>query len=109
MNDQIAELKEHVNTIAADLKADIKNLNHILTGNGTPENGYVYRTARAEHDIKNVKLVIQDVPELRTKTESLQTQMKEHTEARKWWFRSIIGAAIVSVTASVVAAWKGVP
>ncbi len=109
MNDQIAELKEHVNTIAADLKADIKNLNHILTGNGTPENGFVYRTVRIEdradkleHDLKNVKFVAQDVPAIRAK-------LDEHTEARKWWFRSIIGAAIVSVTASVVAAFRGTP
>lgn len=108
------QLIEHIDKRADAIEKTVVELKKLLTGNGHPEEGYVFRTAQNEHSLKNVKLVIQDLPDIRNRIERQEMKtvefakaLDESKENKKWWFRSIVGAAIVSVTASAAAWLKG--
>ena len=103
-----AQLIDHINKRADAIEDTVGELKKILTGNGHPEEGYVFRTAQCEHSIKNVKLGIQDLPDIRARVEKQEMKTieflrahNEHKDNSKWWFRAIMGAAIVSTITSV--------
>lgn len=91
--DQFVQIQRHVDAranaleeVIGELKTGVRQINHILTGNGEPEKGYVYRTAKNEHDIKNIRQAVQ-----------------ESKSGGRWWLRNITSAAIGAAFAGGVA------
>jgi hypothetical protein len=80
----------------------MRTLNHILTGNGSPETGFIHRVVQMESAIKSANL-----PDLVHKTNTMYATHKDYKGYKKAVILAILGTLATSAVAAGLAIASG--